>query len=618
MTRIFLFYFRRNLLWTGLGLIATLICMQLLAHSSLVANPADTLRALWGVILLPAACLIVGATAGAEAGSPEASGAESLLPVSGFARLAGAAFAALLTAALLAAATVPISALYGSGDFLRGVTPSFYGLTLLQGCIYAFAFGRLSGSIFAGTAAGAALAALTTTGVIISIGVDAMIQLDSRLAYQKLWGLVFSAGCAFFSLKYISALSDRKAKPGIKTTGMVALLLSTGVLTAALMFTLSKRKAERMLIPAFNGDYISLAGYVVNPPHIPYDYSMLLNPVTEEIYRLGPDGTLSILMDGRKKSHIEFLRNPLNFIVHSNIIGENGETWALIKQNGLKLFYAEAGGKLKQAAELDGTGVKYPAVFRIGAKAYLAMRGKPDTMHYIAELIPGAKTLQWRLIGSGAAEAQRTILNMQKDSGAGAWLSTDGRKLLVRADGRRTEACSLPYAAEVSGKTYRPVRTANRELFFIPLVRNGKTKVYYCEKGKPALPAWDAPGYLPPVFFRNNDGSVYTSVSEKETSGTMFYILDDAGQFLPPLDAKKTLPGMDFKSAHLVRASAKELYFLLDDRTLVRTTAGGKPETMATWEGPPMAWRTVKDGIIRMHGSGTFLITWAGKNQRLY
>lgn len=618
MRNIFFLYFKRSLPWTAGALAAAAVLMPLLTRFSAFSDP-DIVRALWFTILLPAACLIIGSTAGAETAAPEAAEAENQLPVSGFARLSGAALAALASAVLLAAAIVPLYLLFGGGSaFPKG--PGFvsvsYALALLLGCVYAFAFGRLSGSIFAGAAAGAVLAALTTAGVLTSIGVDAMVNFDNRLAYTKLSALPFAAACALLSLKYISALGDRKAGHGPKTTGLAALLLAAGVLAGGLLLASSKRTAEKLLIPAFAGDIVYLAGNVVNPPTVPHDYSLLLNPATEGVFLLGPDAALRPLLDGRRKSYAEFLKNPLNYTVHSYVTDEKGGAWALIKQDGMKLFYAEPGGKLEPAAELGFKGVKYPAVFRLGGKAYLAMRGTPDTMYYLAELVPGAKSLKWELLGSDEAQAGRAMADLEKRSGAAAWLSADRTRLLRRAGGREAEVCRLPYKGTLSSSVFKPVQAAGRELFFVPLVKDGKKALYYCEKGKPARPAWDAPAYLPP-FFRNSDGSVYVNAESKE-KGLVFYMLDAEGNFLPPARQDLLLPGVKADSAFPVKVAGNELFFVLDHNQLVRAPAGRAPESLAAWDAPLMAWRTVRDGIVYMNNSGTFLVSWKGEKRRLY
>lgn len=619
MRSIFILYFKRSLPWTAVALAAAAALMPLLTRFSAFSDP-DIVRALWFTILLPASCLIIGSTAGAETAAPEAAEAENQLPVSGFARLSGAALSALAAAALLAAAVVPLYLLFGGGSVFPkepGFVSAAYALALLLGCVYAFAFGRLSGSIFAGAAAGAVLAALTTAGTLTSIGVDAMVNFDNRLAYSKLAALPFAAACALLALKYISALGDRKARHGIKTTGLAALLLAAGALTGGTLLASSKRNAERLLIPAFTGDIVSLAGHVVNPPTVPHDYSLLLNPVTEGVFLLGPDAALRPLLDGRRKSYAEFLKSPLNYKVHSYVTDENGGAWALIKQDGMKLFYAEPGGKLKPAAELGFKDVNFPAIFRLGGKAYLAMRGKPDTLYYIAELIPGARTLNWKLLGSDAAQAERAMAALEKSSGAAAWLSADRTRLLRRSGGRETEICRLPYKGQLSPSIFKPVQAAGRELFFVPLVKDGKKALYYCEKGKPARPAWDAPGYLPP-FFSNSDGSVYTNVEPEGKKGLVFYILDAGGNFLPPVKQELLLPGLNPQSAFLVKVSGKELFFVLDHSRLVKSTAGSAPETLAAWETPLMTWRPVRDGVVYMNNSGTFLVSWKGEKRRLY
>lgn len=619
MRSIFFLYFRRSLPWTAVALAAAAALMPLLTRFSAFSDP-DIVRALWFTILLPAACLIIGSTAGAETAATEAAEAETQLPVSGFARLSGAALAALAAAALLAAAIVPLYLLFGGGSVFPkgpGFVSAAYALALLLGCVYAFVFGRLSGSIFAGAAAGAVLAALTAAGALTSIGVDAMVNFDNRLAYYKLAALLFAAACALLSLKYISALGDRKAGHGLATTGLAALLLAAGVLAGGTLLASSKRNAERLLIPAFTGDIVSLAGHVLNPPTVPHAYSLLLNPVTEGVFLLGPDSSMRPLLDGRGKSYAEFLKNPLNYTVHSYVTDENGGAWALIKRDGMKLFYAEPGGKLEPAAELGFKGANFPAIFRVGAKAYLAMRGKPDTLYYIAELIPGAGTLNWTLLGSDAAQAERAMAALQKSSGAAAWLSADRTRLLLRSGGRETEVCRLPYKGPLSPSIFSPVRSAGRDLFFVPLVRDGKKALYYCEKGKAARPAWDAPGYLPP-FFRNSDGSVYTNVEAEEKKGLLFYMIDAEGNFLPPSRQELLLPGLKPNSAYLAKASGKELFFVLDHKQLVKSSPGRAPESLAAWDSPLMTWRTVRDGIVYMNNSGTFLVSWKGEKRRLY
>jgi hypothetical protein len=625
MSRIFLLYFRRSLPWAGLGVAVSLLSIPALSRFSMFRDP-DILLFFWISIMLPAACLLLGATAGAETASETASGAETVLPVSGFARLSGAALSATATAALISA--VLLLAAYklkaGGASVAGGFNmPTYaYLLTMLEACVFSFVFGRLSGSVIAGIAAGGGLALLTTSGILSSIAVDALIIDDARIAPVKIAMLALSALCGLASLKYISAICDRKARPGLRNAGAAALLLAAGLLTAGGMLAASKGRAERILVPAHPGDpaFAMFAARELLPAS---DYSLYLNPVREELVLLTPEGRLQTLLQGRTKSYAEFFSEPMSYIVRAHSVGENGETWVLLRDKTMRLLYAAPGGELKPAPEVGISGLNYPAMFRIGGKTYMGMRGRPDTTHYLAELVPGAKTLEWKLIGTDSASARKTIINMQKASGTTAWLSADGMKVLRTAGGRETELCRLPYqnAAFYHSPVYSAVRTAGRELFFIPLKKGGKTALYVCEKGKAPQPAWNAPeGYMF-EFRRNSDGSQFTSISRRdkgEDVDRLFYILDAAGRFQPPVDADKAFAGIPFTTAVPVKAAGLETLFVLDHSRLMRLTGGGKPEELAKWDAPVLTWRTVKDGIIYVNKAGMFLVSWKGEKRQVY
>ncbi len=257
MNGIFRLYFRRNLPWAGLGVAVSLLSFPLLSHFRTFEDP-DILLFFWITIMLPAACLLLGAAAGAEAASEAASGAETVLPVSGFARLSGAALSAVATAALISAVLLVVAGrLKSGGAFVQGganMPTAAYLLTMLEACVFSFVFGRLSGSVIAGIAAGGGLAFLTTSGILSSVAVDALIIDDARIAPMKIAIMACSALCGVLSLKYISELYDRKARPGLRNSGAAALLLSAGLLAAGLMLAASKGRAERILAPAFPGD----------------------------------------------------------------------------------------------------------------------------------------------------------------------------------------------------------------------------------------------------------------------------------------------------------------------------------------------------------------------------
>lgn len=624
MRGIFWFYFRRNLPWAGLVLAVSLLSIPMLSRFYLLQDP-DILLFFWVSIILPAACLLLGAATGAETASETASGAETVLPVSGFSRLAGAALSAVVIGALISAVLLAVSgSLKGGASYIHGgfnTATTTYLLTMLQACIFAFVFGRLSGSVLAGAVAGGGLALLTTSGILSSIAVDSLIIYDGRTAPVKIAMLAFSAVCGLLSLKYISELHDRKARAGFRNAGAAALLLAAGLIAAGLMLASSKSRAERILAPASAGDP-SFAGASVYEPVQPYGYTLYTNPVKEAVLLLGPEGRLEKLMDGKTKSYAEFFSNPLRYIVRAHLTGENGETWALLREDGTKLFYAGPGGRLAPAAELGFKDLRYATMFRIGAKAYIGMRGSPDTMHYLAELVPGAKTLKWELLGSDSAEAGRAITKMRKASGTAAWLSADGMKLLRMSGGRETELCRLPYkgAAFYHTPVYKAVKAGDRELFFLPLRKDGRPSLYFCEKGKAARPAWNAPNDFMFKFTRNGDGSVFTSTTRRvdgQDRNRMFYALTGTGEFQPPIDADKAFSGLNFTAAEPVKAAGNETFFVLDHGKLVKLTGGTKPEIIAAWDTPVMTWRSVRDGVVYINKAGAFLVSWKGEKRRL-
>lgn len=623
MNRVFALYFKKSLPGIGIGLAVALLSIPLLSRFAMFADK-DIMLFFWVSMALPAAAVILGGMTGAETASETATEAEAALPVSAFSRLAGAGLAAISAIAVIAAVLLVVSGRLKNGTaFIQGgfnLGSAAYLLALLQACAFSFVFGRLSRSMIAGAAAGGGLALLTTTGILASVAVDALLLGDGREAPVKIVLLGVSGLCALFSLKYVSEIAERKARPGFRNVGAAALLLSAGLIAAGGLLAVSKGRAHKLLISARQGDK-AYQSFIYARNKRDYNYKLYENPVKGEYVVVGPEGRARVALPGRTKSYVEFFKDPMHFVTETSLAGPDGDVWLVTREEDYRLYYAPPGGPLELQANLGLKANPLLAMFRIGEKSYLAMASRFDAMQYLAELAPG-KPVKWEFTGTGTDEGREAVIKKKKASGSYAWFSKDKMSLMATVNGREAAVCRLPYkgASFYHTPLYEAVSSGRITRFFVPLMRNGKTALYYCTPGKAAAPAWDAPeGYMF-EFHTNHEGSAYAAVTRR-TEGNdeyrVFYALNEAGEMLPPIDADKVFAGRSFRRAVPIKSVGDEVFFLLDGREVVKTD-GKKVSLVADLGGKPSDAAAVRDGVLFRDKGGLNIAGWNGEIRRLY
>ena len=617
MNRIFILYFKKNLPGVATGLAVALLSIPLLSRFSLFADP-DILLFFWVSIALPAAAVVLGGMTGAEAASETAKDAEAVLPVSGFAGLAAIAAIAVIAAVLLA---VSGHLKHGTAYIQGGLNfgSAAYLLGLLEACAFSFVFGKLSRSMIAGAAAGGGLAVLTTTGILASVAVDSLLLGDGRAAYFKILMLGVPGFCAILSLKYLSEISERKTKAGLRNLGPAILLLTIGLIASGGLLAVSKARAHKLLIPARQGD-LAYLNFIYAKNTRDCSYKLYENPVKGEFSVVGPEGRARVVKPGKTKSYTEFFKDPVHYATEASLVRGDGSVWLVTREKEYKLYYARPGGPLEFQADLGLKDNPRLAMFRLGDKPYLAMTSRYDSMQYLAELAPGLP-VKWEFTGAGTDEGRAAVIKKKKASGKYAWLSEDKRKLIAAVNGREAAVCSLPYkgAAFYHAPLYEAVRSGNKTRFFLPLMKNGKTALYYCMPGKAAAEAWDAPeGYMF-EFRTNHEGSAYTAVTRRINGNDekrVFYVINETGKMLPPIDAGKAFAGRSFKRALPVKSVGDEVFFLLDGRTLAKTD-GTKASSVAELGSRASDAAAVRDGILFRDKSGLHIAGWDGETRSL-
>jgi hypothetical protein len=308
------------------------------------------------------------------------------------------------------------------------------------------------------------------------------------------------------------------------------------------------------------------------------------------------------------------------FSTEASLVSSKGEVWVVRREQGYALYHAVPGGPLELSAKLDLKNRPLLAIFEAGDKAYLAMADTfGDCMHYVAELTPG-KPVKWDFAGQTKEAAKSAVIKLKKTSGRYAWFSKDKLRLLAMTGGRETMACRLPYkgAPFYHSPLYEAVRAGGRDLFFFPLIKNGKTALHYCERGKTAAAAWDAPEGYGFEFLTNHDGSAFAATSRRvggEDEWRVFYVINDSGEMLPPIDMDKVLAGRSFKWALPVKAAGEEVFFLLDGKELVKTD-GNKITSIAGLDGEPGNAAVTGAGVLFRNRSGLHLAGWDGKQRQ--
>lgn len=621
MSRIFRLYFMRSLPGVGAGLALVLLSILILPALKVV-DDRSTLLYFALVVLLPALAVILGSLNGTESASESRIEAEAALPVSAFKRQAGAALAALAAVSAAALIMVMLLTLLNEDGGLNNIRTSLgigaYLLALLQACAYSFVFGRMSRSLLAGAAAGAALALLTTMGILASTVVDASVIGDARGIPLKVLMFALAGVCALLSLKYIASMSDRKQRPGARNIIPVILLLSAGLIASGLLLGVSKARAHRLLVQARAGDR-PFAGFISADNMHDVAFKLYENPVRGELTLAQPDGRLRVLLPGKTKKIGEFLRNPMYYMTEASLVSPEGEVWVVRREQGYALYHAAPGGPLELSAELGLKDRPLLAIFTAGSKTYMAMtRGYGDGMHYLAALVPG-KPVKWELTGQTKEAARDAVIKMKKASGRYAWLSKDKQLLMAMAGGREAAVCRLPHkgAPFYHSPLYEAVKAGGRDLFFFPLIKNGKTALHYCERGKTAVPAWDAPEGYGFDFRTSHDGSAFAASSRRvdgEDEWRVFYVINDSGEMLPPIDADKVFAGRPFKWALPVKAAGKEVFFMLDGKELVKTD-GNKTTSIAGLDGRPGDAAVTGAGVLFRNRAGLHLAGWDGKKR---
>ena len=422
------------------------------------------------------------------------------------------------------------------------------------------------------------------------------------------------------SLRYIAAVSDRKSRPSPRVVVPAVLLLSAGLLAAGLLLGVSKARAHKLLVQARAGDK-AFARFLHADNTRDSAYKLLENPVKGGLTLAEPDGRLRVILPGKNKKLGEFLGNPMYFTTEASLTGPDGEVWVIRREPGYPLYHAAPGGNLQLSADLGLKDRPLLALFEEGGKTWLVMaQGYGDVMHYLAQLTP-EKPVKWEFIGQTKEAARNSIIELKKKSGRYAWLSKDKKSLLLRGVSGETAACRLPLkgAPFYHSPLYGAVRAGGKDLFFVPLAKDGKTALHYCEKGKTAVPAWGGPeGYMF-EFLTNHDGSVFAATSRRvggEEEWRVFYVLNDAGEQLPPIDAHKVFAGRKYSRALPVKAAGKEVFFLLDGRELVKTD-GTKTELVSRLDGDHVNTATIGSGILFRNASGLHLAGWDGRKKDL-
>lgn len=619
MTRIFRLYFGRSLPGAAALMGTALLAVLVLPPLKLVVERSTVLYFAL-VVLLPTLAVILGSLNGAETASEAREEAELALPVSSFGRLLGAALASLAVVALAWLLLVLVLTVLEEDAGLAGVRASLgigaYLLALLQACAYAFVFGRLSRSLMAGAAAGTIVSLLTTMGILASTAVDAWIVGDPHGAGAKAALFILAGLASLYSLKYVGALGDRKERPSPRNVGAVALLLSAGLLFAGLLLAVSKARAHKILTQARAGDK-AFANFIYAKAERDGAYKLYENPVKGELALAGPDGGLRALRSGKVKSFAEFLGSPMYFSTEASWVGPDGEVWVITREPGYPLYHAAPGGGLELSASLGIKDRPLLTMFEAGGKTWLARaEGFGDGLHYLARLTPG-EPVKWELAGQTKKAAWEAVVRIKKASGRYAWLSGDRRTLLAARAGKETPVCRLPYKGAPFYHTplYRAVRAGGKDLFFVPLMKDGRTALYYCGDGRAAAPAWGGPEGLGLEFLSNHDGSAFAARSRRVNGGDewrVFYVVSDSGELLPPLDADRVFAGRKFGWALPVKASGKEIFFLLDGRELVKTDGAGF-SSVAKLDGRQANAAAVAAGIIFRNSSGLRLAGWDGK-----